>query len=61
MQNIATATRIVEISEDLQAVHLAPEVRTLLSAEQSELWDRDYRGRPYEEVLHDAWLFRRYP
>ena len=61
MTNVETAAQIVDLSSRINAKGISPTERESLIIEQKELWDAEHRGRPYEAIEHDAWLFRRYP
>lgn len=54
-----TAQRIVEIQRLLIAGVMSNTTRVILVQEQRELWDREYAGRPFDDIARDAWLTKR--
>jgi len=58
MSKLEAASRIVEIQGSLSRDFLGSEKREALMAEQSNLWDRHFLGRPYDEIAKDAWMHR---
>lgn len=56
MSRLEAASRIVEIQTDLASAVLGTKTRAELMVEQSELWDRYFEGRPYEQIRADAWM-----
>lgn len=58
MSRLEAASRIVSIQEALAAVVLGTPKRGELMAEQTELWDRHFLGRPYEDIAKDAWMHK---
>jgi hypothetical protein len=53
------ATRIVEIQNALTAqAFLGTRKRVELMAEQTELWESFFPGRPYDAIAKDAWMHK---
>lgn len=55
---LEAASRIVEINDALVAGVLGIETRSLLAREQSVLWDEHFEGRPFEQIVADAWMHK---
>lgn len=55
MAKLQAATRIVEIDGLLAETFLGTPKRSELMAEQRDLWDTHFAGRPYDEIAKDAW------
>lgn len=58
MVKIEAAERIVEIQGLLAEPFLGTPKRAELMTEQRELWDREFAGRPYDEIAKDAWAHK---
>lgn len=59
MQVLEAASRIVEIQEVLTSNYdLGPQKREELMHEKDELWDREFLGRPYEDIARNAWMHK---
>jgi hypothetical protein len=58
MSTLEAAARIVEIQETLVDAFLGSEKRRELMSEQTELWDEEFLGCPYEQIAKDAWMHK---
>lgn len=58
MARMEAATRIVEIQGVLAESFLGQEKREALMFEQTELWDRHFLGKPFDEIAREDWLHR---
>lgn len=52
------AERIVSIHDQLASGILGTPKRAELMAEQSDLWEQHFAGKPYDAIAKDAWLHK---